>query len=131
MYAPVLSNYWADLIFLLHTERAYVVAVRRRVIFDFSSKLPKLRDAELRHFSAFQWSRRVSLYAPVLSNYCAYLILLLHIDRAHVGAVRRTVIIDFSSKLPKLRDAELVHFSAFQRLRRVSLYAPVLSNYYA
>ena len=56
LYALVLSNYKVDLNILVHRERAYVGAVPRRVIFDFTQKLPKLSDFELRQFFTFQCS---------------------------------------------------------------------------
>ena len=114
MYALIVTNYWADLILLTHTERTYVGAVQREVIFDFSPKMQKVRDSELRQFSLLQVSIRGSLYALVLTNYWADLILLTHTQRAYVGAVRRRVIFYFSPKMPKLRDSELRQFSLFQ-----------------
>ena len=89
MYALIVTNYWADLILLTHTERTYVGAVQREVIFDFSPKMQKVRDSELRQFSLLQVSIRGSLYALVLTNYWADLILLTHTERVYVGAVRR------------------------------------------
>ena len=38
LYGPDLSNYWTALIVLVHTERTYVEAVQRGVIFDFLQK---------------------------------------------------------------------------------------------
>ena len=67
--APVLSNYWPDLISLVDTERAYIVAVPRRVIFHFCPKMSKFRHSERRHFFASQWLEQGFLSAPVLSNY--------------------------------------------------------------
>ena len=52
LYRPDLSNYWTDLIVLVHTERTYVEAVQRGVIFDFSAKMPKLRDSEQTIFAS-------------------------------------------------------------------------------